>query len=263
MIEINDIVSNCILFSSIYFNVFLLITFFENKTGIKKEEKVEPINFRTVTVIVPVFNEEKTVCQTIDSILNLDYPKEKLNVIVVDDGSIDNTWKVIGQFRKNKQIRIFYKKNGGKYSAMNLGLQKTKTDLVGCLDADSFVEKNALKKIVKYFDNPEIMAVTPAVKIYKPDGFLRQLQSNEYNFGIFLRKALALINGVTVTPGPFSIFRKEPYVHPFSGCLDSGAAFTKMGAMSVQIAILTSALNTVLILVIAAAAYMVWQRRKA
>ncbi len=75
------------------------------------------------------------------------------------------------------------------------------------------------------------------------------------------RTSTALLGNFAI--GAFSIFRKEPYVHPFSGCLDSGAAFTKMGAMSVQIAILTSALNTVLILVIAAAAYMVWQRRKA
>lgn len=211
MLNLTDIVSYFFLFATIYFNVFLLITFFEKKSSIKEEERSEPRNFRSVTIIVPVYNEENTIRQTLESLLNLDYPKEKLKFIVVDDGSTDKTANVIKTFGRYSQFEIHSKENGGKFSALNLGIAKTKTDLVGCLDADSFVQEDTLKKIVKYFDNPEIMAVTPAIKIYKPNNLIRKLQSSEYNLGIFLKKALALINGITVTPGPFSIFRKKVF----------------------------------------------------
>src|SRR3989338_4225250 len=55
------------------------------------------------------------------------------------------------------------------------------------------------------------MAVTPAIKIHRPDGFIRHVQSNEYNLGIFMKKCFSIIGAITVTPGPFSIFRKEVF----------------------------------------------------
>jgi cellulose synthase/poly-beta-1,6-N-acetylglucosamine synthase-like glycosyltransferase len=209
MLNITDIASYIFLFASIYFNVFLLISFFEKKKVIKSEEFTSARNFRSVTVIVPVFNEEKSVAETLRSLLNVDYPTDKLKIIVVDDGSTDRTWEEVQKFKDVAQIDIYHKENGGKHSALNFGIERTETELVACLDADSFVLPDSLKKLVQYFDNDEVMAVTPAIKIYQPNTFLRNLQSNEYNLGIFFKKALALINGVTVTPGPLSVFRKN------------------------------------------------------
>ena len=149
----------------------------------------------------------------------LDYPKDRFSLIVVDDGSTDGTQKSLDEFRSNPQIKIFKKENGGKSTALNFALEKVESELVGCLDADSFVTPDALKRIVPYFLDAEVMAVTPSIKIHEPKTILQHVQRIEYNWGVLLRRILASMNALYVTPGPFSIFRvsvfKElgPYRH--------------------------------------------------
>ena len=198
-------------FVSLYFEVFLLMNFLEKRSAIKTEEGKILKEFPSVTIIVPIFNEEKTATETIFSLLKLEYPKNKLRVIIVDDGSTDNTPNVIRRFGANRRIEIIRKKNGGKYTALNAGLAKVNSELVGCLDADSFVPPDTLKKIIPYFENKKTMAVTPAIKINRPNRFISHMQSNEYNLGIFIKKCFSLIDSVTVTPGPFSIFRTKVF----------------------------------------------------
>ena len=207
---ISEIIIYSILFISLYLEVFFLITYFELLEKRKKEgllPVVEPSKFPSVSVIVPVWNEGNTILKTIFSILKLDYPKDKLSILIVDDGSTDNTWNVVQRFKNNKQVQLFQKENGGKHTALNHALQFVKTDLVGCLDADSYVHPQALKRIVARFEDKEIMAVTPSVKVFEPKGILGLVQKAEYMFGIFLRLIFSQLNAIYITPGPFSIFR--------------------------------------------------------
>ena len=215
MPDITNIIAYVFLFTSLNFEVFLLITYFENYLEIKDEKNLINLGLKkypSVTIIVPCWNEESTVSKTVYSLLNLDYPKDKLRVIIVDDGSDDKTWENIQKFRNNPQIEIYTKENGGKYTALNFGLSKLGTDLVGCLDADSFVHKDALRHIVRHFQDREIMAVAPSVKLWQPKGPLQLLQKVEYGFGIFTRKMFSYMQAVYITPGPFSIFRKEVFI---------------------------------------------------
>lgn len=215
MSDITTTITYIFLFLSLNFEVFLLITYFENRLNIKEEEKLSLRKLKkypTVTVIVPCWNEETTVSKTIHSLLNLDYPKDKLKIMVVDDGSKDSTWQVVQKFKNNPQIELFTKENGGKYTALNFALERTQSELVGCLDADSYVHKDALKKIVTYFENREIMAVAPSIKLWEPKTVLQLLQKVEYAFGIFTRKMYHYMHAIYITPGPFSIFRKEVFV---------------------------------------------------
>ncbi|MCR4311254.1 MAG: glycosyltransferase family 2 protein [Candidatus Taylorbacteria bacterium] len=198
-------------FFALYFEVFMLINFLEKRTSIKSEENRLLSHFPSITIIVPVFNEEDTVKKTVFSLLKLDYPKDKLKILIVDDGSTDSTPTVIRRFKVHRRVEIIRKENGGKYTALNVGLLRVKTDLVGCLDADSFVPPDTLTKMMPYFDDKKTMALTPAIKIYEPDRFIRHIQSNEYNLGIFMKKCFSMIEAITVTPGPFSIFRKEVF----------------------------------------------------
>ncbi|HYF10439.1 MAG TPA: glycosyltransferase family 2 protein [Candidatus Paceibacterota bacterium] len=214
-----ELLPHILIFISLYFEVFLLVTFFERREEISKESP-EPKAFPTATVIVPCFNEEKTVAGTLDSLLALDYPKDKLAIFAIDDGSTDGTWKVMQAYKDHPQIRLFQKENeGSKYKALNLGLAHATSEIVGCLDADSFVDPKALKRIVLRFENPETMAVTPAIKLHQPKNFIQMMQRAEYSFSVLIRKVFALIGSVYITPGPFSFFRKSvfdtlgPYRH--------------------------------------------------
>jgi len=213
MPDASNIIVYIFLFISLYYEIFLLITYFERRFEMQEENI--PIGNRikkypTASIIVPCWNEEKTISKTIHSLLNLDYPKNKLQIIVVDDGSTDGTWKTIQKFQTNPQISIHRKENGGKYTALNFGLTLVTSELVGCLDADSYVDKDALKHIVLYFQNDkEVKAVTPSVQIWKPETILQMIQKVEYGWGTFVRKMLSYLGAMYVTPGPFSIFRTE------------------------------------------------------
>jgi cellulose synthase/poly-beta-1,6-N-acetylglucosamine synthase-like glycosyltransferase len=203
------------LFVSLFFEVFLLITYFETREILKEEKKLlkKPItHFPSVSIIVPSFNEEKTVAGTVNSLLALDYPKDKLKLILIDDGSTDRTLDVMNGYLGNPQIRIFTKPNeGSKYAALNYALTKIDTDLVGCLDADSFVSSDALKLMIPFFQDEKTMAVTPSIKIYNPKKVLQYIQKMEYTWGVFFRRMLSTMGALYVTPGPFSIFRKEVF----------------------------------------------------
>jgi len=214
MTEATNTIIYVFLFISLYFEVFMLITYFEKRLDIKRETTLAKRGLKrypTVTIMVPCWNEESTISKTIHSLLNLDYPKNKLKILIIDDGSTDNTWGVIQKFKNKEQIEIYQKENGGKYTALNFGLSKTTSELVGCLDADSYVVKDTLKNIVTYFQDKDTMAVTPSVKVWKPKTIIQLMQKVEYSWGIFIRKMFSYMDALYVTPGPFSIFRREVF----------------------------------------------------
>lgn len=200
-----------IIFISLFFQVFLLITFFEKKENkLTKVKKGGPTLF-SVCIIVPVWNEERTLRGTIESLLALNYPKDKLEILVVDDGSTDNTLSIAQEFEHEPQIKIFSKENGGKHTAVNFGINQTTAELVGCLDADSFVDKNALQEIIQVFQNPDMMAVTPCMIVKSPKTFIQRAQKIEYTVGALLKRIFGDLSAIQVTPGPFSIFRRKVF----------------------------------------------------
>ena len=200
------------LFLGLYFEVFLLISFLEHKAPEKTATR--PRYYPTVAILVPCWNKEKTLAATVRSLLALTYPKKKLSIVIIDDGSTDGTLTAAQQFKNYPQIKIFSKKNeGSKYSALNFGLAHTESELVGCLDADSFVETDALIEMVKAFEtDPSIMAVTPAMLVHRPRNLLELMQAVEYTIGVFFKKAFDYLGAIWVIPGPFSIYRREVFV---------------------------------------------------
>ncbi len=212
MSEISYVLIYASLFISLFFEVFLLITYIEHRSHMKSEEKMPELGyFPTVTIIIPCYNEEKTLLRTVHSLLNLDYPKDKLKVLIVDDGSTDTTLKVAQTFSSNTQIEVFHKENGGKHTALNFGLTRTQSELVGCLDADSFVDSQALRKMIPHFADQTIMTVTPSIRIHEPKTIIQLIQKVEYSWGILMRKMLSYLGALYVTPGPFSIFRTSVF----------------------------------------------------
>ena len=155
-----------VMFFAVYVQVFFLIIFFEKRKQLRDAHNAplpELDSFPTVAVIVPAWNEGTTVHGTVESLLALDYPKDKLEVILVDDGSTDDTWQEMLRYKDHPRVKIFQKENGGKHTAVNFGIDHTDADFISCLDADSFVAPDALKRIIAVFQKkPEVMAVAPA-----------------------------------------------------------------------------------------------------
>lgn len=194
---------------SLYSGIFFFLVLFDKKSEIYRSKITK--NYPKVCIIVPCFNEELTIVKTAHSLMELDYPKDKLEILIIDDGSLDNTLERARSLEEDSRVRVFHKKNGGKYTALNYGLEKTEAEFIGCLDADSFVAPDALRLVMAYFENPKNMAVISSVKIYNPRSILQKIQRIEFILGVFLRKIFDLLSAVTVTPGPFSIFRKKVF----------------------------------------------------
>jgi len=211
MLDVSNLIVGFFLFVSLFFEVFLLLTFIENRPALKNKLCVDEKDLPTTTIVVPCFNEEESIFGTVESLLALDYPKDKLKIMIIDDGSTDDSWSFIQKYSNHPQIEIHRKENGGKHTALNFAIGKSNSDIIGCLDADSFVGPETLRDIVTYFSNKETMAVIPSIKIYNPDNILRKIQKVEYDWGIFLRKMLSYLDALYVTPGPFSFFRKEVF----------------------------------------------------
>jgi len=165
-------------------------------------------NTPLVTIIIPAYNEEKVIANTIESTLEINYPNK--DIIVVDDGSNDNTLQIARRYQ-DKGIKVLHKTNGGKASALNLALTFAKGELIAVLDADTLAGRNSLKEIVKVFDNEEeIAAVAGNIKIRNRKNWITWCQALEYVAGIQIaRRAFDLFGAITIVPGALGCFRKS------------------------------------------------------
>ena len=191
-------------FIGVYLSMVWLIVYFKNRKTLldsPKQNRMPPVTF-----LIPAYNEERHIAKCIKSLQNLDYPKGRLKIIVINDGSTDKT----AQIAKNLGVRVITKKNeGSKAAAMNYGLKFVKTELVACMDADSFATSDYLKKAVRHFDRNDIGAVASTVKVDKVTTLVSKIQWVEYLMSVVFRKLFALLDCQFVVPGPGGIYRTK------------------------------------------------------
>lgn len=200
--------THILLFIALYTEIFLLLAFLEYKEKPTHALRAYP----SVAIIVPCFNEETTVAKTLHSLLALVYPHNKVQIIAVNDGSTDQTLAVLQTFKDEPRITILDQKNAGKFNAMNAALAHTHADIVGCLDADSFVHPQALVRAITHLETRNADAITPAIMVSYPNTVLGCVQQAEYALSVFIRRAFDVTGSIFVTPGPFSLFRRSSVV---------------------------------------------------
>ena len=163
-----------------------------------------------ISVIVPAYNETKYIGRCLERVLASDYPSDRLEVIVVDDGSTDGTYYEAASFRE-EGASVFRRENGGKHGALNLGVLCSSGELIVTIDADSLVDADALGRVAAAFQSdPELGAVAGHVKVVNRDSFLTRLQSLEYILSVStIRRAFGFFGAVPVVPGCLGGFRRE------------------------------------------------------
>ena len=190
-----------------YIGLFLVSFYILTYMSVK-EPKASLGNDKSVSIIIPAYNEAPCIQETIKSALKLNYPRSKFEVIVVDDGSIDDTYR-LARAVKSPYLRVFSKKNGGKGSALNYGIARAKGEIVVTMDADTFVDPMSLQHMVSRFHNAKVMSVTSAMGVYKPRTLWQRIQHIEYYLSLFLNSVYARVNAIFITPGAFSAYRKS------------------------------------------------------
>lgn len=194
-----------------YFGILVLAYLFLNDYTFTRDSNFSPF----VSIIIPVFNEGKIIRKVIESLLNQNYANYE--IIIVNDGSTDDTKEIAEQMvgyqtgRLNKiKVTLINKRNSGKANSLNAGIVYSKADYILCMDGDSQLSDNCLKKAIRHFVNDEVGAVAGNVKVQNRGTFLTDLQALEYIEGLNMaRSAQSYIRLVNIIPGPIGVFRRE------------------------------------------------------
>ena len=172
-----------------------------------------------VSIVIPCFNEEKWIEKTIQCAINQDYPQEKLEVILVDDGSTDKSMERVRHIEKqlreeiegDRFIVIEQPYNMGKRHALAAGALRAKFDLLVFVDSDSFLEPEAVREVVQPFCDPKMGAVSGRTEVQnKWTNALTKMQAVRYYVAFrFMKAAEAVFDGVTCLSGPLACYRKD------------------------------------------------------
>lgn len=192
----------------------------ENITDGGKED-YEP----TVTFIIPAKNEEKSIGQTIKKCFMADYPKEKIEVIAINDGSTDHTGQVLQMlktFRYPQLAVVSWEKNRGKRHAMAEGFRRAKGEIVIQLDSDSFIEPSTFRNMIYPFANPEIGAVCAHADPANIDeNFITKVQAAYYLVSFRIMKAAeSVFYTVFCCSGCSSAYRRSAVMPILDAWLD-------------------------------------------
>jgi len=164
-----------------------------------------------VSIIVPAYNEGLVIKAALGYLLTINY--QNFEIIVVDDGSKDDTYQKILDMATgdtSKRIRFVKKPNGGKASALNYGASVARGELILNMDGDTKLSKDSLLNAVKHFDDPRVGAVAGNIKVLNRENTLTNLQALEYIEGLaMVRSAQGFMHMVSIVPGPFGLFRKS------------------------------------------------------
>jgi cellulose synthase/poly-beta-1,6-N-acetylglucosamine synthase-like glycosyltransferase/spore germination protein YaaH/peptidoglycan/xylan/chitin deacetylase (PgdA/CDA1 family) len=160
-----------------------------------------------VAVLIPAYNEEAAIVRTVASVLASTWPQ--LNVVVVDDGSKDQTHaELLRAFGDDARVKIIQQANGGKSAALNRGFAEITTDFVVCVDADTRIHPDAVRCLVRHFTDPRVAAVAGNAKVGNRHNLLTRWQALEYITSQNLdRRAFHVLNCITVVPGAVGAWR--------------------------------------------------------
>ncbi len=168
--------------------------------------------FPSFSIIIPAHNEQGTIIRAIKSVVQSTYSGYK-EAVVVDDGSSDNTSNIVSKFieaNPNFNITLVSQLRLGKAHALNNGIKNySKGELVMCLDADSYLNINALDNAASYFEDSSVVALSSNVKIIQKKGMINTLQVYEYLICHQMKRAESLFNCKYIVGGIGSVFRRS------------------------------------------------------
>jgi cellulose synthase/poly-beta-1,6-N-acetylglucosamine synthase-like glycosyltransferase/peptidoglycan/xylan/chitin deacetylase (PgdA/CDA1 family)/spore germination protein YaaH len=174
-----------------------------------RHARFDPSFHPPVSVVIAAYNEEKVIARTVESILCNGY--DDLELVIVDDGSKDATLEVLRRsFGDRPNVRILSQTNGGKSSALNNAIAHARHDILIALDADTIFRAGTIGKLVRHFADSSVGAVSGNARVGNRRSWITRFQSIEYIYGFNLdRRALDLLNAITVVPGAVGAWRKE------------------------------------------------------
>jgi cellulose synthase/poly-beta-1,6-N-acetylglucosamine synthase-like glycosyltransferase len=197
--------------------VIVSLVTLKNRKKVRKRSLSKP----KITIMIPAHNEEAGISESIESAISVDYPNKE--IIVIDDGSTDQTYKIAREFYDKGLIKLVHRDeaSGSKATALNYGSNYATGELILCMDGDTKLDRQSLTYLSQYFDDENVVAVSGNVKIIGGDpdvgnkpvhNILTKLQSYEYLIAMEMgRRFMTILNMVLIISGAFGIFRKRDF----------------------------------------------------
>ncbi len=194
--------------STIFLSAFYYAVYQSEKDEMEKSFDA-PDEWPSVSILVPAYNEESVVADSLENLLNIDYPD--LKVIFVDDASTDSTLEKAREFSDDEKLKVVaLDENRGKAGALNAGLEYADTELTAVQDADSVIDEDLLETAVSRIAAEEDTGgVIARIRPLNRDSFVRKLQVVEYMMTNFHRKLMSVVDILDITPGAFSIYQTQ------------------------------------------------------
>ncbi len=198
----------------------VLVTFYKPVTTWRSDREMPGC-----TVIVPAYNEGSAVADTLRSLLKSDFPREKFEIIAINDGSRDDTWnwiKLVADESEGVIRPVNLKKNGGKKAALHLGFHEAKHEIVVTIDSDSIVDENTVANLVLPFADEKVGGAAGTVRVANMNaGFIPRMLDIFFVFSCdFMRCGQSTIGSVLCSPGAISGFRKAALLPHLDGWLN-------------------------------------------
>ncbi len=186
-------------------SLYLITSLFKKKKPVTKAPEVYP----SITVICPAYNEEKVIEAKIQSFLNLDYPKDKIKMIVISDDSTDRTNEIVQKYTQQNISLIIQKPRAGKQNAHNLVLPLLDTDFVLSTDANSIFTPDCVQLLVtKMLSDNRIGLVSGEVKMVKR-GERESGESLYWKYEAFLKLMDSRLKTLIGANGPIYLIKRE------------------------------------------------------
>jgi len=163
-----------------------------------------------VSIVIAAYNEEKVIAAKIENTLLLDYPKDSLEILIVSDGSDDDTPNIVESFKERGVIGLHKNSREGKSAAINRALQNIRGEIIVFSDANNDFSRNAIMALVKHFTDPEIGAVTGAKHIYASDD--RESATGDglyWKYESMIKKAESDLGSITAAEGEVLAVRRN------------------------------------------------------
>ena len=205
----------CGYLSVLYLTIFWLVVLFRERAGAREnlpDQRDGSHSSPLVTVAIPAWNEAGNIQETMRSALALDYPHDRLELIVVNDGSTDQTEALARQTAAEngrRRITILSQTNRGKGAALNVALRAAQGEFFIPMDADSIIREDALQRMMPQFADPSVAAVLPLMKVRDPRTVLQKIQWCEYLVSAYYKCLMSALDCISIVPGPFSIYRAQ------------------------------------------------------
>ncbi len=162
----------------------------------------------TVSVIVAAYNEESVIERRLENLLALDYPREKLELVVTSDASTDGTDGLVERFAP--RVRLIVNERGGKVAAQNRAVRESTGEIVAFSDANATWAPDALRRLMRSFADPDVAYVCGQLKIHRADGSNKE--GAYWRYELAIRAAESKLASVTGGNGSIYAVRREDYV---------------------------------------------------